>query len=80
VSWKLPRIEVKPVIRNLDLIAIHNFLLEDTISVSQSVSPGWVVERCQGVQETGSQTAKATITKGSIMLLLNDVLDAKAKV
>jgi hypothetical protein len=79
VSWELPRIEVKPVIGNFDLVPVHNFLLEDTISVSQSISPGRDVERSHGVQETGSETTKTTITKSSIVLLLNDVLNAETK-
>lgn len=79
MSWEFPRIEIKPVIGNLDLVAIHDFLLEDTISVSQSVSPGRNVERSHGVQETSSQATKTTIAKSSIVLLLNDVLNAETK-
>lgn len=33
VPWELPRIEVKPVIRHLDLVSIDQLLLEDTISI-----------------------------------------------
>jgi len=40
---EFPRIEVKPVIWNLNLVPIHDFLLEDTISISQTVAPGRVV-------------------------------------
>jgi hypothetical protein len=79
VSREFPRVEIKPVIGNLDLVAIHDFLLENTISVSQSISPGWHVERSQGVQETGSQTTKTTITKSSIVLLVDDVLNAETE-
>lgn len=79
VSWKLPRIEVKPVIGHLDLVTIHNFLLEDSISVSQPVTPSWVVEGGERVQETGSQSTQTTISKSSIVLLIDDVLDAETK-
>jgi hypothetical protein len=80
MSWKFPRIEVEPVIRNLDLISIHNLLLEDSISVSQSVSPSRVVQRGKRVQETSSKTTETTISKCSVVFLLNDVLNAETKV
>lgn len=54
MSWKLPWIEVKPVIGDLNLVSIHNLLLKNTISVSQSITPSWVVEGRQRVQETSS--------------------------
>ena len=34
VPWKLPRVEVKPVIWDFDLIAVDDLLLEDSIFVS----------------------------------------------
>lgn len=34
VPWKLPGVEVKPVIWDLDLVAIDDLLLEDSIFVS----------------------------------------------
>lgn len=34
VSWELPGVEVKPVVGNLDLVAIDNLLLENTITIS----------------------------------------------
>jgi hypothetical protein len=80
MSWKFPRIEVEPIIRNLDLISIHNLLLEDSISVSQSVSPSRVVQRGKRVQETSSKTTETTISKCSVVFLLNDVLNAETKV
>ena len=80
MSRKFPRVEVKPVIGNFDLVAIHNLLLEDTVSVSQSISPCRHVEGSHGVQETGSQTTKTTISKSSIVLLLSDVLNPETKI
>jgi hypothetical protein len=44
VAGKLPGVEVQPIVWNLDLVTIDNFLLEDTISVSQTVSPSGIVE------------------------------------
>lgn len=57
VSGKLPRIEVQPIVRNLDLISVDNLLLEDTISISKSIAPSRVVERGERVEETSSQSA-----------------------
>jgi hypothetical protein len=56
VSGELPGIEVKPVVRNLNLISIHNFLLENTISVSEAIAPSRVVERRERVQEASSKS------------------------
>ena len=80
MSRKLPRIEVKPVVRHFDLIAIYDLLLEDSIAISETISPGWVVERCERIQETGSQSTKTAITKSSIVLLLDDIFDTEAKI
>jgi len=80
MSWEFPRIEVEPVIRNLNLISIYNLLLEDSISVSQSVSPGRVVQRGKRVQETSSKTTETPVSKCSIVFLFNDVLNAETKV
>lgn len=53
VSRELPGIEVEPVIGNLNLVSVDNLLLEDTISVSQTIAPGRVVERGETVQKAG---------------------------
>jgi hypothetical protein len=80
MSWKLPRIEVKPVIRNLNLVPIHNFLFENTITVSQSITPSWVVEGRQRVQKTSSQSTETTVSKGSIVLLVDNIFNTETKV
>jgi hypothetical protein len=80
VPGEFPRIEVKPVVRNLNLVAINNLLLEDTISVSQSISPSWVVERSQGIEEASSQSTEATISKCSIVFLVDDILDSETQI
>lgn len=78
MSGELPRVEVQPVVRDLHLIPVDDLLLEDAIPVPQSVAPGGVVQRRQGVQETCRQAAEATIPKRGIMLLLNDILNPEA--
>ena len=79
MSRELPRVEIKPVVRDLDLIAIDDLLLEDTVAVPQAVAPGGVVQRGQGVQETRSQTTKAAVTQRGVVLLLDDILDPETE-
>ena len=66
---ELPGVEVEPVIRNLDLISIDNFLLEDTVSVAEPISPRRIVQSGHTVKEARRKSAKTTISKGSVMLL-----------
>ena len=80
MSGKLPRIEIKPVIGYLDLVSINNFLLENTIAVSQTITPSRVIEGRQGVQEASSQSTQTTISKRSIMLLVDNVFDTETEI
>lgn len=80
VASELPRVEVKPIVRNLDLITINNLLLEDTVFVSQSVTPGGIVERGQAVEEASGKTAKTAISKRSVVLLTDNVFHAEAEI
>ncbi len=50
-----PRIsEIEPIIREFHLITIDNFLSEDSVSVTDTVTPSWVVHCGQGIHETSS--------------------------
>jgi hypothetical protein len=80
VSQELPRIKVQPIIGHLDLVAVNYFLLEDTVSVSQPIAPRRVVERSQTVKEASGKSSKTSVAKGSVVLLLNNILDAETKV
>lgn len=62
------------------MVPINNFLLEDTIAVSQAISPSGIVETGQTVQETSRKATQATVAQGGVVLLLDDVLDAEAQV
>lgn len=68
------------LVRNLYLVAIYDFLLEDTISVSKAVSPSRVIERGHTVEETSRKSSKTAITESSIMLLINDILNSESKI
>jgi hypothetical protein len=62
VARKLPWVEVEPVVRYLDLISIDNLLLENTIPVSQTITPGGEVEGSQAIEETGGKATKTAIS------------------
>ena len=80
VAGKLPGVEVEPVVWHLDLVAVDDLLLEDTVAVPEAVTPGRVVEGSQTVEEAGSETAETTVSESSIVLLLDDILDSEAEV
>ena len=44
VAREFPRSELKPIVGNLNLIPIDDFLLEYAVSIAQPVSPSRVVE------------------------------------
>jgi hypothetical protein len=79
VSRKLPRVEVQPVVWDLDLVAIDDFLLEDTVSVTEAIAPGRIIERGQAVEEASGQATQASISESGIMLLTDDILDSEAQ-
>lgn len=80
MSGKLPRVKVQPVVRNLNLVSIHNLLLKNTITISQPITPSGVVERCQTIQKACCKAAKTAITKRSIMFLLDNILNTEAQI
>ena len=79
MSWKLPGVKVEPVVWNFDLVSVDDFLLENSISVSEAVTPGGEVEGGQAVKETSCETTKATVTQSSVMLLFDDVFDSESE-
>lgn len=79
MSGKLPGVEVQPVIWNFNLVAIHKFLLEYAVFVSQGISPGWVVHGGQAIKEAGCETSQTAITEGSIVFLRDDIFNPEAQ-
>lgn len=80
MSGELPRVKVQPVIRNLNLVSIHNLLLKNTITISQPITPSGIIERCQTIQKACRKTTKTTITKRSIMFLFDNILNPEAQI
>jgi hypothetical protein len=80
MSRELPRVEVQPVVRDLDLVAVDDLLLEDAVAVAQAVAPSGEVQRGQGVQETRSQATEAAVAQRGVVLLLDDILDPETEI
>ena len=66
MSWELPRVEVKPIIRHFDLIAIDYFLFEDTVAVAQTVAP-----RRKKIDSNAAQLVKAEVILRSEIWLIS---------
>lgn len=77
VAREFPRIEVEPVIGNLDLVTVDDFLLKDTIAVAEAVAPGRVVEGCHAVEEAGGETAETAVSEGGVVFLADYVFHAE---
>ena len=69
MSRKFPRVEVQPIVWNLYLKTVDYFLLKDTISVTQAISPGRIIQRSHAVEKTRSQPAETAVAESSVMLL-----------
>lgn len=79
VTWELPGVKVQPIVRHFDLVAVNDFLFEDSVSVAKTVAPCGVVEGSQTVEEASSESTQATVAQTCVMLLGDDVLDSKTK-
>ena len=60
----------QPVVRNLHLISIFDFLFEHSITVTDSTSICRIVQCCKRIKETCCKTSKTTISKSRIRLLV----------
>lgn len=69
VPRELPWVEIKPVIRDLNLISIDDLLLKDTIPVAESVTPSRKVHRRHTIEEARGKSSKTTISKRCIVFL-----------
>ncbi len=62
--WKLPRVAIQqPFVGLFYLPAVAKLLLEDSELVSDSITDGGNVQRCQGVEKAGCQPAKAPVAQ-----------------
>src|SRR6267154_579830 len=68
----------QPIVRLLDLKAVANRLPEDTVFIAQSVTDGWILQRCQGIDETRRQPAKSAIAQARVRLFLEQRVEVPA--
>lgn len=79
MTGELPGVKVQPVVGHFDLVAVNDFLFEDSVSVAKTVAPGGVVEAGQAVEEASSKATQATVAQTCIVFLGDDVLDSETK-
>ena len=60
----------QPVIRNLYLVTIFNFLFEQTIMIADTAAISTVAQSCQRVQETSGQTSQSAVSKSRVRFLV----------
>ena len=60
----------QPVIRNLYLISIFDFLFEHTVTVTDSTSVCRIIQCCKRIKETCCKTSKTAVSKSRIRLLV----------
>lgn len=76
LSFDLPWVSViKPKVWNFSLISIFNDLLENTIVVSNTITPSWNFKGSERIDEACGESSKTTITKGSISFLFIELLE-----
>lgn len=80
VPRKFPRVKVQPIVWYLYLISVDDFLLEDAISITQTIAPGGIVQRSHTVKKTRSQPAESAVTESSVMFLRYNILDSESEV
>jgi len=79
-SGELPRVAVEgPVVGLLDLVAILEGLLEDPELVADAIPHGGHVERGQGIEQAGGQTAQAPVPQSGLDVEGLQVLDGEAR-
>lgn len=80
VPREFPRVEVQPIIWYLYLISVDDFLLKDAVSITQTISPGGIIQRSHTVKKTRSQPAESAVTESSVMFLGYNILDSESEV
>ena len=63
---------VQPVVRHLDLIAVHQLLAEQAVLVADGAAHGRQLQGGQRVQEAGRQAAQTAVAQARLRLALGD--------
>ena len=61
---------VQPKIRNFDLVAIFDHLLENSIFIPDTVTPSWDLKGSKRVNKASGESSETTVSEGGIALLL----------
>ena len=69
----------KPVIWNLFLIAVLNFLLKHTVAVTNTAAVCRIAQGCQRIQEAGCQSSQTAISQSCVRLLILNHVQITAK-
>ena len=69
MSRKFPGIEVEPIIRDFNLKTVNELLLEYSVPITESITPGRHIHGGHAVQKAGRKAPKPSVAKGSIVLL-----------
>ena len=73
LTTDLPGIAVgEPLVGGLDLAAVNDLLLKQTVAVAHAVAVAGNALGCHGIQEACGQTAQATVAQSRIGLLVLD--------
>lgn len=76
LALNFPRVAVvQPEVRNLYLITILDLLLENTVVISNTITPSRDLKGGERVDEASGKSTETTITKGGISLLLIELLE-----
>ena len=80
-SFNLPWVAVlQPIVRNLDLGSIFNDLSEDTILISDTITPCRIIERGHRIQKACSQSSETSVSQGWVNLFLSNSFKRIAKI
>ena len=66
-TFEFPRIAVsQPVVRKFDLIAVFNFLIKNSVIVTDSVTESRDFQSGKRIEKTGSQTSQSAVSQTGV--------------
>ena len=71
--------DILPVVRQLDLLPVHDTLAEDAQLIADGVARGGDVERGHGIQIAGGEAAEAAVAEARVGLDLENIRRAEAQ-
>ena len=71
--------QLQPLVRLLHLVAIDDSLVEDAEVIPQAIPDGGQIQRCHGVQKTGSQSAQASVSQTGIHFMVPQLIPIQSQ-